>query len=117
MKSKNWFLKLTGHGFFWGTSQSQAGVVSYLILVFAFTVLTAGAGLIGALLRLGGGEDTQSAVSKYRKAVEIAENPNLHTDAELNGAIKDFQKSLAEAVQSTPGANTSLGPMLQILPV
>ena len=97
--------------------QSDPGVVSYLILVFAFTVLTAGAGLIAALLHLGAGDKTQAAVSKYRKAVEIAENPNAHSDAELNGAIKDFQNSLAETVRQTPGANTSLGPFVKFIPL
>lgn len=96
---------------------SDAGIVGYLVLVFAFTVLTAGAGLIAALLHLGAGDRTQDAVSKYRKAVEIAENPALHTDAELNGAIKDMQVSLAETVRQTPGANTSLGPFTRFIPL
>lgn len=105
---------LLTRGFF---RKSDPGVVSYLILVFAFTVLTAGAGLIGALLHLGAGDKTQSAVSKYRKAVDIAENPSAHTDAELNGAIKDFQRSLAETVRETPGANTTLGPFTKFIPL
>lgn len=97
--------------------KSDPGIVSYLILVFAFTVLTAGAGLIAALLHLGAGDRTEAAVSKYRKAVEIAEHPSAHTDAELNGAIKDFQVSLAETVRQTPGANTSLGPFTRFIPL
>lgn len=117
MMNKEWWLKLLGKGTFWGSAQSQAGVVSFLVLVYASTVLTAGAGLIGGLSRLGAGDKTLDAVAKYRKALDISSNPNVHTDVELNTAIKDFQKSLATAVQNTPGANSTLAPYSKFIPL
>ena len=97
-------------------SKQDRGSVSYVLLVYAFTVLTAGGGVLGALQKIGAGDITKDALAKYRAAVAISENPGPHTDPELNAAIKQFQAALSRAVQDTPNAPESLKQFVAFIP-